>query len=127
MAVAAGYVVKETAINVRRNVFTTIGAIVTVAVSLAFLGGMLLSRQAMHKQTARWKGGIDLSVFMKPDSSQSQIDAVRAQLDGTPGVKKVTFVDKPAALNEMKEMFADQPNVVDTLTEDAAPPSFRIV
>ena len=127
MAVPAGYVVKETASNVRRNAFTTIGAIVTVAVSLVLLGFVLLSRQAVHKQTARWRGGVELSVFMKPDASQSQIDGVKAQLDGTPGVKKVTFVDKPAALKEMKELFADQPNVVDTLTEDSAPPSYRVV
>ena len=127
MAISAGYVVKETATNVRRNVFTSLAAVVTIAVSLVLLGWMLLSRQAVNKQTARWRGGVELNVFMQPDASQSQIDAVKAQLDGTPGVKKVTFIDKAAALKEMKEMFADQPGVVDTLSEDSAPPSFRVV
>src|SRR3954451_16132770 len=127
MAISAGYVVKETATNLKRNIFTTVGAIVTVAVSLVLLGGALLSIQAVHKQTARWRGGIELSIFMKPESSQSQIDAVKSQLDSTPGVKKVTYVDKPAALKEMKDLFANQPNVVETLTEETAPPSFRVV
>ena len=32
MAISAGYVVKETATNVRRNVFTSLAAVVTIAV-----------------------------------------------------------------------------------------------
>ena len=74
MAISAGYVVKETATNVRRNVFTSLAAVVTIAVSLVLLGWMLLSRQAVNKQTARWRGGVELNVFMQPDASQSQIE-----------------------------------------------------
>ena len=37
MAISAGYVVKETATNLQRNIFTTLGAVVTVAVSLSLL------------------------------------------------------------------------------------------
>jgi cell division transport system permease protein len=127
MAISVGYMVKETSNNLRHNLLMTVGAMLTVSVSLVFLGGALLSRQAVNKQTARWKGGVELSVFMKPDASQSQIDAVKAQLDGLPGVKKLRFVDHASAFKEMKTLFADQPNVVDSLTADQAPPSFRVV
>jgi len=127
MAISVGYVVKETTNNLRHNLLMTVGAMLTVAVSLVFLGGALLSRQAVNKQTARWRGGVELSVFMKPDASQSQIDAVKAQLDGVPGLKKVRFIDHAAAFKEMKDLFADQPNVVDSLTVEQAPPSFRVV
>jgi cell division transport system permease protein len=127
MAISAGYVVKETATNLRRNLLMTLAAILTVALSLAFFGGALLLRQAVNKQTARWRGGVELSIFMKADSSDSQVDAVRTQLNSQPGVKNFRFVDHAAAFSEMKELFADQPNVLDTLTQDQAPPSFRVV
>ena len=127
MAISGSYVIRETANNLKRNLVMTIGAMLTGAVSLALMGGVLLSRQAVNKQTAQWKGGVELSIFMKPDASDTQVDAVRSQLDGLPGVKKVTFVDHDAAFKEMKDLFADQPNVVQTLKPEDAPTSFRVV
>src|SRR5947209_3066392 len=85
---------------------TTIGAMLTVAVSLAFFGGALLLRQAVNKQTARWRGGVELSIFMKADASDSQIDAVRTQLNSLPGVKRTRYVDHAGAYKEMKDLFA---------------------
>ena len=127
MAISGGYVVKETATNLRRNLLMTIASMLVVVISLGLTGAALITRQAVNKQTARWRGGVELSVFMKPEASQSQIDAVKAQLDSMPSVKRYKFVDKPDAFKEMKDLFADQPNVVDTLTVDAAPPSYRVV
>ena len=127
MAMSGGYVVKETATNLRRNLLMTIASMLVVVISLGLTGAALITRQAVNKQTARWRGGVELSVFMKPDASQSQIDAVKSQLDSMPSVKRYSYVDKPAAFKEMKDLFADQPNVVDTLTVDAAPPSYRVV
>src|SRR3954465_8428113 len=77
MAISASYVIKETGNNLRRNLVMTIGAMLTGAVSLALMGGVLLSRQAVNKQTAQWKGGVELSIFMQPDASQSQIAATQ--------------------------------------------------
>src|SRR3954453_1191905 len=127
MAISASYVLKETGNNLRRNLVMTIGAMLTGAVSLALMGGVLLSRQAVNKQTAQWKGGVELSIFMQPDATQSQIDAIQSQLDGLPGVKQVKFVDHEAALTEMKTLFQGEPDVLRSLTADETPTSFRVV
>src|SRR4051812_5668114 len=127
MAISASYVISETGNNLRRNLVMTIGAMLTGAVSLALMGGVLLSRQAVNKQTARWKGGVELSIFMQPQATDSQIDAVRSQLDGLPGIKSYKFVDHEAAYAEMKALFADQKNVVESLKVEDTPPSFRVV
>jgi cell division transport system permease protein len=129
MAISASYVIRETGNNLRRNLVMTIGAMLTGAVSLALMGGVLLSRQAVNKQTARWKGGVELSIFMQPQATDSQIDAVRSQLNELQGteVKRLTYVDHAAAYREMKTLFADQPNVVDSLKPTDAPTSFRVV
>src|ERR1044072_3249381 len=101
MAISATYVIKETGNNLRRNLVMTIGAMLTGAVSLALMGGVLLSRQAVNKQTAQRTGGAQRAIFMHPDATQSQIDAIQSQLDGRPGVKRVKFIDHEAALEEM--------------------------
>src|SRR5437763_15046970 len=98
MAISGGYVVKETATNLRRNLLMTVASMLVVVVSLGLTGAALITRQAVNKQTARWRGGGELSVFMKPDASQSQIDAVKAELDGMPGGKKEIYVGQQAAL-----------------------------
>src|SRR2546430_3655508 len=105
MPIAPTYAVKETGINLRRNVLMTLAAIVTMTVSLGWVGGVLLIRQGVNKQTKQWRGGGELSVFMKADATETQIDAVRSELTSLPQVKKITYVDKPAALAEMKQIF----------------------
>src|SRR4051812_10941522 len=129
MPISASYVIRETGNNLRRNLVMTIGAMLTGAVSLALMGGVLLSRQAVNKQTARWKGGVELSVFMQPQATDSQIEAVRSQLTQLQDteVRRVTYVDHDAAYKEMRSLFADQPNVVDSLKPSDAPTSFRVV
>src|SRR5919107_2548643 len=107
MAVSVNYVARETATNLRRNVAMSIAAVLTVAVSLALVGSALLMRQGVNKANLQWRGGIELSIFMRPDAPQGQIDAVKRELDATPEVKRHIFVDKKAALAEYREIFKD--------------------
>ena len=127
MALSAGYVSRETATNLSRNGLMSVAAIVTIAVGLLFFGAALMWQQGVDRQTARWRGGIELSVFMQPAASDQQIEAVNQELNSAPEVKSASFVDKTAAYAEMKELFAAQPEVVDAVGEQDAPPSFRVV
>ena len=127
MALSAGYVSRETATNLSRNGLMSVAAIVTIAVGLLFFGAAIMWQQGVDRQTARWRGGVELSVFMQPPASDQQIDAVRQELESAPEVKRATFVDRTAAYAEMKQLFASQPEVVEAVGEQDAPPSFRVV
>jgi cell division transport system permease protein len=127
MALKLDYVLRETATNLRRNLLMSTAAILTVAVSLSLVGGALLLKQGVANATMQWRGGVELSVWMKNDAPQQQIDAVRSELDSMPEVKSAKFVDKPAAYEEAKTLFQNQPDILDNLNVDAMPPSFRIV
>jgi len=52
---------------------------------------------------------------------------VANELRNAPEVKTFTFVDKPAAYREAQTLFATQPDILDSLTVDKMPPSFRVV
>ena len=127
MALSLEYVAKETGNNLRRNVLMTTGAILCVAVSLTIVGIALVLKQGVSNATLQWRNGVDMNVFMKPDATPEQTQAISAQLKGMPEIKKFTYVDKAGAYAEFKRMFANTPEFTDTVHQDDLPPSFRVV
>src|SRR5690242_8891158 len=116
MALSADYVVRETAINLKRNTLMTLASVLTVAVSLSLVGGALLLKQGVAKATVQWRGGVELSIFMAPDASPSQSDAVERELGKMPEVKKVSYVDQDAAYREFQQMFSNSPDMLQSVT-----------
>jgi cell division transport system permease protein len=127
MAISVDYVVRETVTNLRRNLLMTTAAVLTVAVSLFLVGGSLLLQQAVNKATVQWRGGVELNIFLNPDIAQTQRDGLEAELSAIPEVKKVSYVDQDAAYDEFKQMFANSPDMVESVTAKDLPPSFRVV
>ena len=127
MALSVDYVVRETASNLRRNLLMTSAAVLTVAVSLSLVGGALLLKQGVSKASLQWRGGVELSVFMLPEASPSQSEAIERELSQMPEVKRVTYVDQEAAFREFKQMFANSPDLVESVEATDLPPSYRVV
>ena len=126
MPVSLSYVAKETTSNLLRNLLMTVAAVLTVAVSLWLVGGALLLKQGVTRATIQWKGGVELSIFMKPDAEQNQLDAVKQQLIGMPEVKRQRFVTQDEAFVEFKQI-VNVRDYNDVVTAKDLPPSFRIV
>jgi cell division transport system permease protein len=121
------YFARETVVSLRRNLLMTIAGVLTVAVSLALFGGiMMLSRWVGHG-TERIKGGVRLEIFMQVGATEGQIGDVRTELGNDPDVKSFRYFDKEAALEEFKRIFRKDPDLVKNITADALPTSFRIV
>ncbi len=127
MAVNVEYVARETVTNLRRNISMASAALLTVAVSLTLVGGALLVKRGVDRATVQWKGNVELSIFMKPDASQLESEAVDRQLDAMPEVRSARYVSKPEAFEEFKKIFANEPDVRDSLTVEQIPPSYRVV
>jgi cell division transport system permease protein len=127
VAVSSGYVVRETAVNLRRNLLMTVAAVITMAVSLTLVASALMMKQAIKKASVQWRGGVELSIFLQPSVTVNQEQALGHQLDGMTEVKKVRFVDKPQAYTEFRQMFANTPDLVNSLSVDDMPPSYRVV
>jgi len=127
MAISTGYVARETVGNLRRNLVMTLSAIVTMAVSLSALGGVLIMRQAINKASIQWRGGVEMAIFLIPQASPNETAAIGHELASTPGVKKYHFVTKPEAYIEFKEIFGGNSDIVNVLTPNDMPPSYRVV
>jgi len=126
---ASTYLFRETGGNLARNIVMTVAAVVTMAVSLTALGGVLIMRQAINKATVQWQGGVQLAIFMNAGSSAEEIRAIGDELHAMvpQEVQKYWWVDKQKAFAEFKEMFAGEPAFIKVMTVAQMPPSYRVV
>lgn len=127
MALSFDYTVRETFSNLRRNPLMTMAAVLTVAVSLSLVGGALLLKQGVTRATLQWRGGVELSIFMKPDASEAQNTAVQTELSNLPQVRKVTYVNQDESFAEFQQVFSNDPATTEGITAADLPPSYRVV
>ncbi|MDE0654614.1 MAG: permease-like cell division protein FtsX [bacterium] len=126
MAIPLGYIFRETRGNLRWNVTLFAATIVAVWVSLTLFGSSLLIRQGVEQATGRWQGGIEFIVFMNADASEAQHAAIRGALDENPEIGGYDYVDQQGAFNEFITEFADRPELIENVTPEILPPSYRV-
>jgi cell division transport system permease protein len=127
MALNLDYVARETAHNLRRNFTLTVAALLTVVVSLTLVGIALLVRQAASNASGKFRGHIELIVFMQPKATQAQIAAVGSSLKTNPEVKHYSFVDHQEAYAQAKKLFKNQPAFLEGLKPADLPTSYPVV
>jgi hypothetical protein len=68
----------------------------------------------------------DFLVFMEPDSAVDDVNAVRAALDASELVDGYVYFDNAAAYAEFTQIFADKPELIESVAPEVLPPSFRV-
>ncbi|GJM38603.1 MAG: cell division protein FtsX [Acidimicrobiales bacterium] len=126
MAISPIYALRETGQNLWRNFMLSFATILTIGVSLWLFGGFFLFNYAVDNATARWEGGIEFVVWMDPEASEDQDANIRNSLD-SPAIASWTYIDQQETFEEFKELFADTPEMIDVVTADILPPSYRVV
>jgi cell division transport system permease protein len=120
------YVLSEVMVGLWRNVTMTVAMIITMAVSLTMLGASLV----LYKQIEAMKGyyfeRVEVSIFLKNDYTDSQQQALAAQLRTDPLVKDMTFETKEEAYKKFQVQFKDAPDLVKATKPDSLPASFRV-
>lgn len=126
MAIKLGYLSREVGINLTRNITLTLATIATVAVSLTLVGSAYLISQGVQGAQARFEGGVEFIIFMQPTATEAQIESVRAELDDNPQIREAEYCDQECALAEFQELFADDPQLVNNVSAEILPPSFKV-
>ncbi len=133
----ARFVVSEIGIGLRRNLTMTVAVVVTVAISLALFGSGLLIRKQVETMKDFWYDKVEVSVYLCGQASQSptcdgaavtqeQRDALLADLEATPQVENVFYESQAEAFQHFQEQFVDSPDLVQNVTAEALPESFRV-
>jgi cell division transport system permease protein len=122
----ASFVAQEVSIGLRRNLTLTVAAVVTTAVSLALLGAGLLVRQQANLINRLYYGKLQVAIFLSADVSQSQRDGLLQQLQGDPLVRAVKYESKQQAYENFKREQANNSSLLNTITPDDLPESYRV-
>ena len=110
-----GFFLREAAKNMRLNALMSVTAVTTTAVCVLVLGvGLLVSA---HVEGVLRGIGKDVAItaFFPEDEPRAEIDAARQKVEGYPEVQEVVFVSEAEALNRVKDMLSEQPEVVEGL------------
>ena len=129
MGLKLGYMFRETGSNLWRNAILTTAAVITIAVSLWVFGSQRLVSYGVANATERWEGGIEFVIWMQPEASPAEDEAVRSRLDQANGteVDSYTYVNQQEAYDEFRQYYADSPELLETVTPENLPPSYRVV
>jgi cell division transport system permease protein len=122
------FLLAETGQNIWRNIALTLASILVAAVSLTLFGVSQLVARGVDNATQRWEGGIEFVVFMKADAEPSQLDAIEVLLNDSQGqvIDEWSFVSKEETYKEFVEFFAGDTQLLETISVETMPPSYRI-
>src|SRR6266581_454725 len=126
MGLRLKYFAGEAVINLKRNLFMTIAAISTVAVSLFLLGGVIVIGHIVNNIVGTWEGKVEINVFLRDDISDAQQHTLQDAIKAMPEVQEVIYDSKAQAYDEYKKMFAASPELIQNVDPNALPASFRV-
>jgi len=112
--------------NVKRNKWLSFATIFVTTVVLAiasfFISVAILSRVAIKYYEQR----AQVIVFFKQSTSEADILTFRDKIYDSSLISNITYVSQDDALTIYKQDFADNPDLISTVTADSLPPSLEI-
>ncbi len=122
------YLLGQAIANLRRNVLVVFAAVVAVLVMLTLVFGTIVLRWSIDQDIGRWDDNVRVIAFLGDDLTLEDIDALQQDIQGWEQVDAVEYFSKAEALDEFRELFADQQSLIDVVEEDPSilPASLRI-
>jgi cell division transport system permease protein len=130
-------IISEVGIGLRRNLTMTVAMLVTMSLSLALVGSGLLINKQVGTMKDFWYDRVEVSVYLCGEAStggacggtavtEPQRQALLGDLETLPQVEQVFYESQEDAYDRFREQFADSPDLVENVTADALPESFRV-
>ena len=124
------YALRETAAGFRRNVTLTAAAIITSAVSLLLVGTTFLIQRAFDNLLTRWKGDVELIVYVRSDATPEQVQLIEGAPKSQPSiidVDRLRYLNQAESYAEAERLFAGDPGTLRLLTPENIPSQFKVV
>ncbi len=135
MKISPIYFTKEALSSFRRNLVQSIAAITTVALCLMvvgliiivlFVGGELIKNIESKVEIEVFLEGPEMTTASSAVTKTELVDQVQLTIKSWSEVKTVQYLSKEDALEEFRETFKDSPDVLNQITDNPLPASYRI-
>lgn len=127
MAVNWRYFLRESSSSMRRNMALTVAAVMVTSLSLIILGIVSMLVHTGNGIAADMKQRVDeIRVFLKEDVTAEEVASMQTFVQKMDEVKSVKYISKEDAMEEYKEMFKDQEEMLREIEGNPLPASFRV-
>lgn len=121
------YFIKEVYTSFKRNIWMTLASIFTVVLSLSILGFFSIVILNLNKMADTLESQVQISVYLKDDLSQEEIDETKETLSKIEGLQDIKFTTREKAMKNFKERLGDQQFLLDALDDtNPLPDSFSL-
>jgi cell division transport system permease protein len=126
MPINAGYFFKEAGTSFKRNWVMSLGAVVTIFLSLLLIGVSLLIGNVAGSLIVKQEQKVSIQVFIKDDANQTDVEGLQRKLQTDSMVKKVDYVSKDQALARFKQQMKQSQDIVNNLEGNPLPASIEV-
>lgn len=122
-----GFFLREALGSLRRNWIMSLAAVLTVFISMAILGMVLVMQDNLNSGATSLKNRVMIEVFIKKGTGPNEIKAMEDRIAAMSEVKNYRFITEEQALKEFEERLGDNADqLLANLTTNPLPASFRI-
>jgi cell division transport system permease protein len=98
----AEFLVREAAVNIRRNGVTTLATVSTVTISLAVVGAFFVALFAVTRLAGSWTRRLEIAVFVAKGTQTEERLAIQDRIEAMPYVTNCDFIPKEDAWPKFK-------------------------
>lgn len=103
--------------DIIRNGWLSIVTVVILFLSLFSINTLSTVRFISDGAVDAIKEKIDISLFLKTDATENEIDGLRSELSNNPRIKEVVYISKSVALEDFRKKYANNQEVLSALKE----------
>jgi cell division transport system permease protein len=110
--------------SMRRNWVMAMAAVITVFISTAILGAVLVTRDNLNQGATSLKNRVMIEVFVKDEATPEQTQSLERKIQGMNDIKSYKYISKEEALRRFRERFGER--IVANLPINPLPASYEI-
>ena len=103
-----GYSMREAGRHFRRNWSTSLGAVVTIFLSLFVIGVFVLGSALVNNVVGSVEDRVTIQAFLSDGADQAAVDALQQKVQGWDNVESVTYKSKDEALEEYRQTMSNR-------------------
>ncbi|MBA4370225.1 MAG: ABC transporter permease [Coriobacteriaceae bacterium] len=127
MSINLGYFIRESVVNFRRNWVLSLGAVITIYLSLLLVGVSLATSVVVTNIVKSVEEKVSIQIFIKDGANSSDVTSLQNAVAKDDLVKSVRYISKEEALRIFKEQtMKESPEIVEQLEDNPLPASLDV-
>ncbi len=95
-------IIRSGFINFWRNALVSLSAIFVMTIALFVVGSTLLASVFLDSSLEEIKSKVDINIYFNPDVTETDIHAMKSNLEALPEVKSVEYISREKAIDNFK-------------------------